>query len=235
MDSNENYEYRSKLITNKNISYVINNVKNFEEINFYLPCDLQNFVIFIDIDYTIIKPVFIFDIQENKYIWKEDEWICDTIQYYISQWRNKGAHIFFLTHRYFNDQSIKQIEKILKDNNIHLDVFINNLNPNFNKNNDNIFPIKSKLLDKEKNTTDFVTFSYCIRNIIFSRVNLQHENEARRLYKMQELETNDMEKIQIINPYLTNDKGETAKEIIEHYNNHCKNDNKTYKICHYDR
>jgi len=84
---------------------------------------------------------------------------------------------------------------------------------------------------KKKNTTEYILFSYYIKNIIFSRGNLEYENEARRLYEMRELETIDIEEVKSINPYLTNNKGETARNFIQYYNNHNdKNEHIKYAI-----
>lgn len=218
----EHIEWMSHILQNPYNLWTIH-VQNFEEICSYLPYNLDHFVIFIDLDHTILKPIIGWDVEENKYGWKEDQWISDTIQPCVHQWKERGAQIVFLTHRYFDNDSLAHIEDIFQKNGIDLEKLTKHMDPLFwTEESNHAFPISSKLLNQEKEKTEHVLFSYLIRNILFSRGNWEYENKARRLYGIEEHPSVEIEKIQAVNPTLTNHKGETAKEFIEYYNHHCE-------------
>lgn len=229
---NEQMEWLSKIKDRSN-SWILK-IRNFQEIDFYIPYDLRHFAIFVDLDHTIIKPIMEWNPEKNKHGWKEDRWISNTIQDCIHQWKERGAHIFFLTHRYFDNDSLAQIESVFQTNGIHSEYLSKDMDSFWIEESKKAFPIPSKLLllNQEKDKREeHLLFSYYIRNILFSRGNLERENEARRLYEIKELLSVEMENIQSIHSTLTNHKGETAKQFIRCFNHfHMENENIKYAI-----
>jgi len=214
MENNNNDIIKTEL-KNVNNNNEINEVESFQEINMHMyGQDLHNFFIFIDIDNTIIKD--------------NDKLISKQIPKYITLWKNKGAKIIFLTHRFFSKNSVVECERLLSNNGIFLCALSDNLLDEDWKDSDNIIPIQSTLLTFENyttKTTNLLSFSYYCRNILFSRGNLIYENKSRKLYGLEELSDQELLRRQSFNPFLTNNKGKTTKFFIEAYNKNFNNNN----------